>query len=210
MSHVRPPFERLAPEPVESTGKFFDGFEQDVRFGGAESLFGRKWAEDGDGGAYAGATRHFQIFWGVTDVSTFRWTQRHVAKCEAKRRGIGFAQSGIAAADAGSELIPQAELAQLAVHAVAIATGDETKSMAPRKQRKNPAHTGKEFGTMAAVAEAPGFVGGVPFGARKLRRAIDVVPIGRIVLFEFGDAPGNLHFAKHGEVGGRIGAVGVE
>ena len=82
--------------------------------------------------------------------------------------------------------------------------------MAPRKQRKNPARTGKEFGTMAAVAETPGFVGGVPFGARKLRGAIDVVPVGRIVLFEFGDAPWNLHFTKHGEVGGGIGSVRVE
>ena len=63
---------------------------------------------------------------------------------------------------------------------------------------------------MAAVAEAPGFVGGVPFGVRKLGGAIDVVPVGRIVLFEFGDAPGNLHFAKHGEVSGGIGSVGVK
>src|SRR6266700_3177866 len=109
---------------MESGGKFFDGFEEDVRFPGAESLFGGKRAEDSDGGAYAGATRHLQVFWGVTEVDTFGWTQRHVAKCEAQRRGMGFAQSSIAAADAGSELIPQAKLAQLAVHAVTIATGD--------------------------------------------------------------------------------------
>ena len=63
---------------------------------------------------------------------------------------------------------------------------------------------------MAAVAEAPGLVGGVPFGARKLGGAVDVVPVGRIVPFEFGDAPGNLHFAKHGEVSGGIGGVGVK
>jgi hypothetical protein len=204
------PFERLAPESVERGGKFFDGFEEDVGFGGAESLFGGKRAEDGDSGAYAGATRHLQVFRRVTDIDTFCWTQRHVAKCEAKRRGMGFAQSCIAATDAGSELVPQAELAQLAVHAITVATGNETKSMVAGKQRKNPARTRKEFGTMAAVAESPGFVGGVPFGARKLCGAIDVVPVGRIVPFEFGDAPGNLHFAKHGQVGGGIGSVGVK
>src|SRR6266404_509277 len=129
MSHVRPPFERLAPEPVESGGEFFDGFEEDVGFGGAESFFSGKGAEDGDSGAYAGATRHLQVFWGVTDVDTFGWTQRHAAKCETKRGRIGFAESGIATADAGSELIPQTELAQLAVYAVTIATGHETKNM---------------------------------------------------------------------------------
>ena len=210
MSHVRHPFERSAPEPVESGGEFFDGFEEDVGFGGAESFFSGKGAEDGDGRAYACAAGHLQVFWGVADVDTFRWSQRHVAKCEAERRRIGFAEPGIAAANAGSELIPQAELAQLAVYAVAVAAGDEAEGVAPRKQRKNPARTGKQFGAMAAVAEAPGFVGGVPFGVRKLGGAIDVVPVGRIVLFEFGDAPGNLHFAKHCEVSGGIGSIRVE
>ena len=210
MSHVRPPFERLAPEPVESGGEFFDGFEENVGFGSAESFFSGKGAEDGDGRAYACAAGHLQVFWGVADVDTFRWSQRHVAKCEAERRRIGFAEPGIAAADAGNELVPQAELAQLAVYAVAVAAGDEAEGMAPRKQRKNPARTRKQFGAMAAVAEAPGLVGCIPFGARNLRSAIDVVPVGRIVLFEFGDAPWNLHFTKHGEVGGGIGSVRVE
>jgi hypothetical protein len=74
-----------------------------------------------------------QVFWGVTDVDTFGWTQRHAAKCEPKRGRIGFAESGIAAADAGSELVPQSELAQLAVYAIAVAAGDEAKGMASRK-----------------------------------------------------------------------------
>ena len=124
MSHVRSPFERLAPEPVESGGEFFDGFEEDVRFAGAESLFGGKRAEDCDGGAYAGATRHLQVFWGVTDVDTFSCSQSHVAKCEAKRRGIGFAEPGIAAADASGEMIPKAKIMELAVDAVAVTAGD--------------------------------------------------------------------------------------
>ena len=98
----------------------------------------------------------------------------------------------------------------MAVYAVTIATCDEPKGMTPRKQGKNPARTGKEFRTMAAVAEPPGFVGGVPFGARKLCGAIDVVPVGRIVLFEFGDAPGDMHFFEHGEISGGIGSVGVK
>ena len=84
MSHVRSPFERLAPEPVESGGEFLDGFEEDVGFGGAESFFSGKGAEDGDGRAYACAAGHLQVFWGVADVDTFRWSQRHVAKCEAE------------------------------------------------------------------------------------------------------------------------------
>jgi len=63
---------------------------------------------------------------------------------------------------------------------------------------------------MAKVVKAPDFVGGVPLGAGEICGAIDVVPVGRVVLFEFGEAPGDLHLFEHGEVGCGVRGVGVE
>ncbi len=63
---------------------------------------------------------------------------------------------------------------------------------------------------MLGVMEAPDLVGGIPFCAWEIGGAIDVIPVGGIVLFEFRKAPGNLHFAEHGEVRGGVGGVRVE
>ena len=63
---------------------------------------------------------------------------------------------------------------------------------------------------MTSVVHAPGLVRGSVFGARQICSAIYVVPVRRIVLFEFGDAPWDLHFGEHGEIRGGIGGVGIE
>ena len=49
-----------------------DGFKEGVGFGGAEALFGGEGAEDGDGGAYAGAAGHLEVFGGVADIDGVR------------------------------------------------------------------------------------------------------------------------------------------
>jgi len=123
---------------------------------------------------------------------------------------MGFAKPGIAAADAGSEVIPEIEFAQLPVNTFAISAGDQAESVAAGQLGQDAAGAGQEFGAMFGVMFAPDSVGGVPLGARQIRGSINVVPVGRIVLLELGHAPGDVHFGEHGEVGGGVGGVGVE
>src|SRR5882724_12245697 len=78
------------------------------------------------------------------------------------------------------------------------------------ESRKNATGAGDEFWIVFGVIRAPDLVGGGPFVFGKFCGAIDAIPVWRIVLFEFGKAPGNVHSAKHGEVGGSVGGVGVE
>src|SRR6266404_4060729 len=121
-----------------------------------------------------------------------------------------FAKAGIAAANAGGKAIPEFKFAQLAMDTVAVTAGDESQSVIARQLSEDAPRAWEEFRTMASVVFAPDLIGSIPLGARKIRGAIDVVPVGRIVLLELGHTPGDLHFFKHGEVGGGVGGVGVE
>src|ERR1700757_4094685 len=97
-----------------------------------------------------------------------------------------FAEAGIAAADAGGEMIPEFELPELAVNTVAVAAGDQAESVPACQLSKDAASAGQEFGAMFGVVFAPDLVGGVPLGARQIRCLIDVIPVGGIVLLELG------------------------
>ena len=94
-------------EAEQGGGEFRDGIEEEVGFGGAEALLGGERAEDGDCGADSGAAGHLEVFWGVTDVDGFRGAKAHVAKGEAERGGVRFAEASVAAADASGEAVPQ-------------------------------------------------------------------------------------------------------
>ncbi len=194
----------------QSGGEFCNGCEEEVGFGGAKTLFCGKGAEDGDGCTDAGAAGHLQIFWRVAYVDGVGCSEAHEAKGEAQRGRMRFAEAGIAAADAGGKAIPEFEFPQLAVNPLAVAAGHETESVMARQLSQDPARAWEEFWTMAGVVFAPDLIGSVPLGAGEIRGAIDVIPVGRIVLLEFCYAPGDLHFFKHGQVGGGIGGVGVE
>ena len=63
---------------------------------------------------------------------------------------------------------------------------------------------------MGGVLFAPGAVGIIPAGARQFGGAIDAIPVGGIVAGEILESPGNTHFLEHGEIGGGIGAGGIE
>jgi hypothetical protein len=123
---------------------------------------------------------------------------------------MGFAQARVAATDAGREVIPEFEFVELAVDAVAVAAGDQTQGVAASKLLEDATCAGQKFWAMFGVVLAPDLIGSVVFGAGKIGGAIDVVPVGGTMLFEFGEAPGNLHFSEHGEVGGGVRGVGVE
>ena len=64
----------------EGVRQFGDGVEEDVGFGGAKTSFCGEGTEDGDGGAYAGAAGHLQVFGGVAHVDGICGAEAHVAK----------------------------------------------------------------------------------------------------------------------------------
>jgi hypothetical protein len=72
------PLQSIA-ELDEGGGEFGDGFQEEVGFGGTEAFFCGERAEDGDGGAYAGATSHLQVFGGVAYIDGFFGMQAHAA-----------------------------------------------------------------------------------------------------------------------------------
>lgn len=201
-----PPLQKL----LEGAGELFDGCEEGVGLGGAKAFFGGERAEDGDRGANAGAAGHFEVFGSVADVDGMLRAEAHAAESELQGSGMGFALLGVAAADACGENVPEVEILELAMDAVAITAGDEAQRVAIADACEDAASAGNELGILLGIVFAPDVVGGGPFVLGKSRGAIDAIPIGRIVLFEFGEAPGNAHGAKHGEIGGSIGGVGIE
>lgn len=197
-------------ESEEGGRKFGDGFKEEVGLGGAQALLRGERAEDSDGGADAGAASHLQVFWRVTDIDRLACAKAHVAKREAQRGWMRFAEPSISAADASGELMPEIEIMELAMDAVAVAAGDKAQSVSARKLLDDAARTGQKFGAMLSVVFAPEPISGVIFGARNVGGTIDVVPVGRVIAFEIGEAPRNLQRTKHGEIGGGVRGVGVE
>jgi hypothetical protein len=57
---------------------------------------------------------------------------------------------------------------------------------------------------------APGGVGGTPMLLRQACGAVDVVPVGGVMLSELVQTPSDAHFTEHCEVGGRISLEGIE
>ena len=123
----------LVAESLQGGGEFGDGFQEQVGFGDAETFFCGEWAEDGDGGSHSGAASHLQIFGRVADVNGIGCAQTHVAERETERGGMRFAKARVPAADAGGEMIPQAEFTQLTVDAIAITACDQTQRVGARE-----------------------------------------------------------------------------
>src|SRR5580765_3518240 len=96
-----------------------------------------------------------------------------------------FAEASVSAADTGRKAVVELEFLELSMDAVAIAAGDQSQSMAASELRKDAASSWQQLGIVSSVMEAPDLVGGVPFGAREIGGAIDVVPVGGVVLLEF-------------------------
>src|SRR2546421_3292075 len=94
--------------------------------------------------------------------------------------------------------------------AVAVAAGDKAEVVMRAETRENAASASDELRIVFGVIFTPDLVGGGPFVFGKFCGAIDAIPVWRIVQFEFGEAPGNVHGAEHGEVGGSVCGMGVE
>src|SRR5258708_39728587 len=132
----------------EGGGELGDGIEEEVGVGGAKARFGGERAEDGDGGADAGAAGHLEVFRGVADVDGFAGAKAHVTEGEAQRGGVRFAEASIAAADASGEVIPEAKITELAVDAVAGTAGDQAEIGFAGKVREHAAGAGGERGVV--------------------------------------------------------------
>src|SRR6266852_3657438 len=63
---------------------------------------------------------------------------------------------------------------------------------------------------MCGVLLAPSAVGVIPTSTRQFRGAIDAIPVWGIVASEVVKSPRDAHFAKHSEIGGGIGPIGIE
>lgn len=133
-----------------------------------------------------------------------------MTKREAQWGWMRFAEASVTAADAGGELVPEIEITELAMDAIAVAAGDESQRVSARELSDDAARAGQKFGAMLGVVFAPESIGGVIFGARNVGGPIDVVPVGRVMAFQIGEGPGDLQRTKHGEVGGGVRGVGVE
>jgi len=57
---------------------------------------------------------------------------------------------------------------------------------------------------------APSGVGGTPTSLRQACGAVDVVPVGGVMLCELVQTPSDAHFTEHCQVGGRISLEGIE
>src|ERR1700731_2150108 len=57
---------------------------------------------------------------------------------------------------------------------------------------------------------APSGVGGTPTSLRQACGAVDVVPVGGVMLCELVQPPRDAHFTEHCQVGGRISLEGIE
>ena len=94
--------------------------------------------------------------------------------------------------------------------AVAISAGDQAEAIAARHGGENFARAGDQLGAKRGIMFAPRGVGGVPMVFGQTGGAVHVIPVGRIVFGELVDAPGDAHFAEHGEIRGRIGVERIE
>jgi len=193
----------------EEGRKLGDGFEQKFGFGSAKALFGGEGAKHGHG-ADSRATSHFEVLGRIANVDAGARLEREMAEREPQRLGVRFLAERIAAANAGREEIEEAKLAELPEYAVAVSAGDKAEAVAFRYVRENAARAGDELRAMPGVLLAPGRVRIAPAVTGQARRAIDAIPIRRIVGSEFVESPGDAHFPEHGEIRGGISGKGID
>src|SRR2546423_11615638 len=82
--------------------------------------------------------------------------------------------------------------------------------MTPRQMREHATHSGHKMRIVFGVVMAPNAIGIIPASTGKFGSAVHAVPIRRIMAGELLKAPRDAHFAKHGEVCGGIGRVGIQ
>src|SRR6266851_8441972 len=96
--------------------------------------------------------------------------QVHLPQGQAQWLRMRFLAEGISAANTRSEKFRQAKLTQLTGNAVAIAAGDEAKSMSAAQPCEDPSRTGHQLRPMLRIMRAPHAVRIFPVLPRQARR----------------------------------------
>src|SRR6266478_791823 len=136
--------------------------------------------------------------------------QVHLPQGQAQWLRMWFLAEGISAANTRSEKFRQAKLTQLTGDTVAIAAGDEAKSMSAAQPCEDPARTGHQLRPMLCIMRAPQAVRIIPPLSRQTRGAINVIPVRRVVLLKLVEPPRDAHRLEHSQVGGGVGVVGID
>src|SRR5258708_15900697 len=82
--------------------------------------------------------------------------------------------------------------------------------MSARHSRKDPARTSDQFRPMLCIVRAPGAVCVIPALPRQPRSAINLIPVGGVVFFEFIESPRDAHFLEHCQICRSVGAVRID
>src|SRR5579871_2117502 len=91
-----------------------------------------------------------------------------------------FAQR-VSTADSRVEHPRQAELAKLAVHAVAVTAGNQTQSMLPRNPQQHALRASYKSWSVPGVMPSPRCIRRVPMRTRQACGAVYVIPVRRVM-----------------------------
>src|SRR5260370_42225996 len=75
---------------------------------------------------------------------------------------------------------------------------------------KDPERPSHQFRPMLCIVRAPGAVRVIPALPRQPRSAINLIPVGRVVFFEFIESPRDAHFLEHCQICRSVGAVRID
>lgn len=189
--------------------QFADRFEQQIWAGGADALSGGEWTKDADR-ADSGAARHFDVFGGIAYVDALFGACAKALQCEVKRGGMWLFAGGVFAEHKRGEKLLESKAGNLLADAIAAAAGYQTELKSLRQPMDYAARPGKQLGTLCRICRPPQLVSLAPFRAWNAGRAIDFVPVGAVMLLEFGFTPTDFERAEHRHVCAGISSIGIE
>src|SRR6266436_1018911 len=82
--------------------------------------------------------------------------------------------------------------------------------MSATNSRQDTARTGDQFRPILCIVRAPGAVRVFPALPGQPRSAINLIPIGGVVFFEFLESPRDAHLLEHSQIRRGVGAVGID
>lgn len=130
-------------------------------------------------------------------------------ECETQGRGVGFSFRSVFATDAGGKIISQPEFPELLADSRTVSAGDDSQHEFALERANHFFCARHQARILPLVSARPEPVCFVPFPARQASRAIDAIPIRRIVAREIVESPIDAEGLKHREVGARIRGVGI-
>ena len=203
-----PTLARIAAERKDGK-QIGDGFQENFGIRGAEGIRRGKRTKDADGADSSGAG-HLDVLGRISHINGIPRLNAHAFQSQFEGRGVGFSSRRVFGENADGKGLGKLEFIELPADAVAGAAGHNAELKAAGQGLDDVARAGKEFGVFVVIGLMPQVIGLVPFVAGKIRRFVDAKPIRRIVELEIVKRPRNAESAEHGEIGARIGCVGIE